>query len=96
MKTFNLLEIAIEVAWQLQDDYKEPRAESRWRIAQIALDIENAGIITDKSEDIDEIISEYLTERGLELKSDSVDLIGENAALRRQLISACNALMEKR
>lgn len=26
----------------------------------------------------------------------SVDLIGENAALRRQLISACNALMEKR
>ena len=27
---------------------------------------------------------------------DSVDLIEENAALRRQLISACNALMERR
>jgi hypothetical protein len=28
--------------------------------------------------------------------ADSVDLIEENKALRRQLISACNALMEKR
>jgi len=28
--------------------------------------------------------------------SDSIDLIAENTALRRQLISACNELMERR
>lgn len=66
MKTFNLLEVAVEVAWQLGDTLENsPRAESRWRIAQIALDIENEGIIDDKSEDIDEVISAYLIERGL-------------------------------
>ena len=65
MKTFNLLEVAIEVAWQLKDDSTKPRAESRWEFAQIALDIENAGIIDDTSEDIDEIIHGYLIERGL-------------------------------
>ena len=66
MKTFNLLEVAIEIAWQLGDSSSDlPRAESRWSLAQLALDIENAGIITDNSEDIDEIISAYLIERGL-------------------------------
>jgi hypothetical protein len=65
MKTFNLLEIAIEVAWQLKNNSSEPRAETRWRFAQIALDIENSGIITDKTEDIDEVINAYLIERGL-------------------------------
>ena len=66
MKTFNLLEVAVEVAWQLGDSLEDsPRAESRWRIVQIAMDIENEGVINDGSEDIDEIISAYLIERGL-------------------------------
>lgn len=66
MKTFNLLEIATEIAWQLGDTLENtPRAESRWRIVQLALDIENEGIIDDKSEDIDEIVAVYLIQRGL-------------------------------
>jgi hypothetical protein len=64
MKTYNLLEVAVEVAWQLGDTDMMPRAESRWRIVEIAMSIENSGLITDTSEDIDEIISAYLIERG--------------------------------
>lgn len=61
MKTYTMLEIAIEVAWQLgdtQDDF--PRAESRWQVANIAQDIINKGLIDETSEDIDEIINAYL------------------------------------
>jgi hypothetical protein len=66
MKTYQLLEIAIEVAWQMGDTLEnKPRAESRWRVADIAQDIINKGLINDQSEDIDEIISSYLAERGL-------------------------------
>jgi len=66
MKTYSMLEIAIECAWQIGDTLNNaPRAESRWRVADIALDIINRGLITDTSEDIDEIIGAYLTERGL-------------------------------
>ena len=66
MKTYTLLEIAIEVAWQIGDtDQDKPRAESRWRVADIAQDIINRGLIDDTSEDIDEIIESYLVERGL-------------------------------
>ena len=66
MKTYSMLEIAIECAWQIGDTLDNaPRAESRWRVADIALDIINRGLITDTSEDIDEIIGAYLTERGL-------------------------------
>jgi len=66
MKTYQLLEIAIEVAWQIGDTLEnKPRAESRWRVADIAQDIINKGLINAQSEDIDEIISLYLTERGL-------------------------------
>jgi hypothetical protein len=64
MKTYNLLEVAVEVAWQLGDTDMMPRAESRWRIVEIAMSIENSGLITDTSEDIDEIIGAYLIERG--------------------------------
>jgi hypothetical protein len=61
-----MLEIAIECAWQIGDTLdKAPRAESRWRVADIALDIINRGLIDEESEDIDEIIGAYLTERGL-------------------------------
>jgi hypothetical protein len=61
-----MLEIAIECAWQIGDTLENaPRAESRWRVTDIALDIINRGLINDQSEDIDEIIGAYLTERGL-------------------------------
>lgn len=66
MKTNSMLEIAIECAWQIGDTLQNaPRAESRWRVTDIALDIINRGLINDQSEDIDEIIGAYLTERGL-------------------------------
>lgn len=65
MKTYSLLEIAVEVAWQLGDTDMMPRAESRWRIVEIAMSLENSGIITDTTEDIDEVINAYLIERGL-------------------------------
>jgi hypothetical protein len=66
MKTNSMLEIAIECAWQIGDTLENaPRAESRWRVTDIALDIINRGLINDQSEDIDEIIGAYLTERGL-------------------------------
>jgi hypothetical protein len=66
MKTNTMLEIAIECAWQIGDTLDNaPRAESRWRVADVALDIINRGLITDTSEDIDEIIGAHLTERGL-------------------------------
>jgi hypothetical protein len=66
MKNYSMIEIAIEVAWQIGDSLEGfPRAESRWRVADIAIEIINKGLITDHSEDIDEIISAYLAERGL-------------------------------
>jgi hypothetical protein len=66
MKTNTMLEIAIECAWQIGDTLaNKPRAESRWRVADIAVDIINRGLINNQSEDIDEIIGAYLTERGL-------------------------------
>ncbi len=68
MKTFNMIEIAVEVAHQLPDDESHgdvPRAEYRHEVTEIALDIINSGIINKDSEDIDEIIAHYLEERGL-------------------------------
>jgi hypothetical protein len=66
MKTYTMLEIATEVAWQVGDTLQDkPRAESRWHIANIASDIISRGLIDDTSEDIDEIVGAYLTERGL-------------------------------
>jgi hypothetical protein len=61
-----MLEVAVECAWQIGDTLENhPRAESRWRVADIAQDIINRGLVTETSEDIDEIINTYLTERGL-------------------------------
>jgi hypothetical protein len=55
------LEIATEVAWQMGDILSQrPRAESRWHICKITERIIQAGIIDDKSEDIDEIVSTWL------------------------------------
>ena len=63
---YTLMEIAIECAWQIGDTLDNaPRAESRWRVADVALDIVAKGLVTDTTEDIDEVIGAYLTERGL-------------------------------
>ena len=68
MKTNTMLEIAVEVAWQVGDSLSNsPRAESRWNVVDIALEIINRGLIKDHSEDIDEIIGTYLMERGITL-----------------------------
>jgi hypothetical protein len=66
MKTYSMLEIAIECAWQIGDVLQNlPRAESRWSVADIAMDIINRGLIDETTEDIDEIISAHLAQRGL-------------------------------
>jgi len=65
MKEYSIIEIAIECAWQIGDSLENsPRAESRWRVADIVQDIIKTGIIKPKSEDIDEIIAAYLIEKG--------------------------------
>lgn len=62
MKTNTMLEIAVEVAWQLGDTLDEimPRAESRWQIVDITNAIINLGLIDENTEDIDEVINAYL------------------------------------
>jgi hypothetical protein len=61
MKTYTMLEIVAEVAWQVGDVLEDtPRAESRWQIVNIAQDIINSGLIDDTTEDIDEVINAYL------------------------------------
>jgi hypothetical protein len=55
------LEIATEVAWQVGDMLENsPRAESRWHVCNITKRIIEAGIIDRDTDDIDEIIAEYL------------------------------------
>lgn len=65
MKTYNQLEVATEIAWQLGDTLPAPRAESRWRIVDLAQEVINSGLITEESEDIDETISAWLIDRGM-------------------------------
>lgn len=66
VKTNTMLEIAIEVAWQLEDVLNDfPRAEHRWQVASIASDIINKGLIDENTEDIDEVIDSYLGSIGL-------------------------------
>jgi len=58
---YSHLEIATEVAWQVGDILEnEPRAESRWNICNITKRIIESGIIKEDTEDIDEVISQYL------------------------------------
>lgn len=57
------LEIATEVAWQVGDILENsPRAESRWHVCNITKRIIEAGIIEASSEDIDEIVRQWLCE----------------------------------
>lgn len=68
MKTYTMLEIATEVAWQLGDsNANKPRAESRWDVVDVSMDILNKtkDLIDDTTEDLDEVINSYLKERGL-------------------------------
>ena len=74
MKTYLMLEICVEVAWQIGDLWPHiPRAEARWNLADITLDIINSGIIDDKSENIDETISAYLNEHYGDLVTASME-----------------------
>jgi len=57
------MEIAIEVSWQIGDSLKhEPRAESRWKCAEIIEHIINSGIVDEYSDDIDEVVTKWLLE----------------------------------
>jgi hypothetical protein len=58
---YSHLEIAIECAWQIGDSLKNsPRAESRWLVADAAKRIIEAGIITNETDDIDEVIAAWI------------------------------------
>ena len=57
------LEISTEVAWQVGDILENsPRAESRWHVCNITKRIIESGIIEASSEDIDEIVRQWLCE----------------------------------
>ena len=65
MKTYTMLEVAVEVAWQVGDTLENsPRAESRWLVANIAENIINKSLVNDKTEDLDEVVGAYLIELG--------------------------------
>ena len=61
MSRYTHLEIATEIAWQVGDSLvNSPRSESRWFICNLADQVIRAGIISEDSEDIDEIINHWL------------------------------------
>ena len=58
-------EVAIEVAWQLEKQFQNiPRADARHIICQIAEEIVAECVVNSDTEDIDEVINQYLIERG--------------------------------
>ena len=58
-------EVAIEVAWHLDHMLQGmPRASARHLICQIAEGIITQGVVNSSTEDIDEVINEYLIEGG--------------------------------
>jgi len=62
---YSHLEIMTEVAWIVGDSLENgPRAESRWRVCNLAERIIQNEIITKDSEDIDELITEWLITHG--------------------------------
>ena len=57
------LEIAIECALQIGDTLADsPRAESRWRVADVTKRIIESGVITSETDDIDEVIASWIYE----------------------------------
>lgn len=62
---YSHLEIMTEVAWIVGDSLDDtPRAESRWRVCDLAERIIQDGIIKKDSEDIDELITDWLYTHG--------------------------------
>ena len=58
-------EVAIEVGWQLDHLLQgHPRASARHLICQIAEGIIAQGVVNSETEDIDEVIDQYLLESG--------------------------------
>ena len=58
---YSHLEISIECAWQIGDSLKNsPRAESRRFVADVAKRIIQDGLITNETDDIDEIIAAWI------------------------------------
>jgi hypothetical protein len=65
MINYTHLEIMTEVAWLIGDSLENsPRAESRWRVCDLAKRIIQDGIITKESEDIHELIDGWLLDHG--------------------------------
>lgn len=70
MENFNfahtLAEVSLEVANYYPDDnektWQMPRAEWRWETIRLALEIINKHNITSETEDIDEIVTNYLAQ----------------------------------
>lgn len=61
MKDYLKFEIMTEVAWQLGDTNGYiSHVKSRWQSVNVGLEIIESGIIDEDSEDIDEIIADWL------------------------------------
>jgi hypothetical protein len=65
-KQYLISEIAMEVAWQVGDDPlpRKSRATNRHYLCDLVQRIVKEGIITEDSEDIDEIIDAWLIKNG--------------------------------
>lgn len=60
-----LAEVALEVAECLPDrEYTKPRAEWRWHMVELAIDCINQNQITNATEDLDEVVNNWLVNRG--------------------------------
>lgn len=67
---YSHLEIMTEVAWIIGDSLEDTsRAMSRWRVCDLAKRIIQDKIITEDSEDIDELITAWLITHG-EIEED--------------------------
>jgi len=64
-KEYLISEIAMEVAWQVGNgDLRKSRATNRHYLCDLVQRIVQERIITEDSEDIDEIINAWLTKNG--------------------------------
>ena len=62
---YSHLEIMAEVSWIIGDSLDNaPRAESRWRVCDLAERIIQDRIVKKDSEDIDELITDWLYTHG--------------------------------
>lgn len=54
------LEVAVELAWQMPQDSRIPRAENRWQVLEHIDKIIEKYSLNEESEDIDEVVEKYL------------------------------------